>query len=69
MEERGGNRRAQVTIYGPLVTAVLSPWPAPSKKWCPLLNPREGCPLGPSRLGTGGPARVRKDCCGEPASP
>lgn len=41
---RGGNRRAQVTIYGPLVTAVLSLWTAPSKNWGPLLNPQAGCP-------------------------
>lgn len=48
---RGGNRGAQVTIYSPLVTVFLSLWPAPSQKWCPLLSSREGCPLGPSRLG------------------
>lgn len=40
----GGNRRAQVTIYGPLVTAVLSLRPAPSRNWGPLLNPQAGCP-------------------------
>lgn len=66
---RGGNQRVQVTIYGPLVNAVLSLQPAPSKKWCPLLNPRAGCPPGLGHLGTGGPAGERKDCCGEPAPP
>ena len=41
---RGGNRRVQVTIYGPLVTVVLSLRPAPSKNWGPLLKPQAGCP-------------------------
>lgn len=40
---------AQVTIYGPLVTAVLSLWPAPSEKWRPLLNPPQRA--GHNRLG------------------
>lgn len=30
---RGVNRKAQVTIYGPLVTVGLSLQPAPSEKW------------------------------------
>lgn len=56
---RGGNQVAQVTIYGPLVTVVLSLRPAPSEKWCPLLNPVGGLPPSPrgtEPFGTGGPA-------------
>lgn len=65
---------AQVTIYGPLVTVVLSLRPAPSEKWCPLLNPLGGLPPSPgglSRLGQVAQpgSRERKDCCGEPILP
>ena len=49
---RGGNQVAQVTIYGPLVTVVLSLRPAPSEKWRPLLTPhprRAASPPPPTR--------------------
>lgn len=65
---RGGTQRAQVTIYGLLVTVVLSLWPAPSEKWYPLLNPGRVA-LGPSRLGQlaqRGRERLQKS---HPASP
>lgn len=32
-------------------------------------TPRRAAPPGPGRLGTGGPARERKDCCGKHAPP